>query len=154
MICLSERWLREGRDGLGCRCRHTSCMTASNGGPLGSCIDEERSKLRYVVRIAEFSESSSLRTHIAPSWTSSKARPAERRLFCRKGQGRLAARAVLGSMLVCLHPEVMASPTSLASDKCWPPKRGVSVFVAVHLVARSWVDVSRYRDLSSGETTR
>ena len=23
--------------------------TTSNGGPLGSCIDEERSKLRYVV---------------------------------------------------------------------------------------------------------
>ena len=24
-------------------------LTTSNGGPLGSCIDEERSKLRYVV---------------------------------------------------------------------------------------------------------
>ena len=34
--------------------------TTSNGGPLGSYFDEERSELRYVVRIAEFSESSSL----------------------------------------------------------------------------------------------
>ena len=35
-------------------------LTTSNGGSLGLCIDEERSKMRYLVRIAEFSESSSL----------------------------------------------------------------------------------------------
>lgn len=40
--------------------------TTFNGGSLGSCIDEERSKLRYVMRIAEFRESSNLWTHIAP----------------------------------------------------------------------------------------
>ena len=34
-------------------------LTTSNGGPLGSCIDEERSELRDVVRVAEFSESPS-----------------------------------------------------------------------------------------------
>ena len=34
--------------------------TTSNGGPLGSCIDEERSELRDVVRVAEFSESPSI----------------------------------------------------------------------------------------------
>ena len=39
-------------------------FTTSNGGPLGSCIDEERSKLRYLVWIAEFSESSSLWTQM------------------------------------------------------------------------------------------
>ena len=27
----------------------TKVITTSNGGPLGSCIDEERSKLRYLV---------------------------------------------------------------------------------------------------------
>jgi len=40
-------------------------LTTFNGGSLGSCIDEERSELRYVMWIAEFSESSNLWTHIA-----------------------------------------------------------------------------------------
>ncbi len=35
------------------------CTTLSNGY-LGSRIDEERSEMRYVMRIAEFSESSNL----------------------------------------------------------------------------------------------
>ena len=39
--------------------------TTFNGGSLGSCIDEERSKLRYVMWIAEISESSSLWTQLA-----------------------------------------------------------------------------------------
>ena len=34
--------------------------TTSNNGYLGSRNDEERSEMRYVVRIAEFSESSNL----------------------------------------------------------------------------------------------
>jgi hypothetical protein len=41
--------------------------TTFNNGSLGSRIDEERSELRYVMWIAEFSESSNLWTHIAPS---------------------------------------------------------------------------------------
>ena len=40
-------------------------MITFNGGSLGSCIDEERSQLRYVVWIAEFSESSNLWTQMA-----------------------------------------------------------------------------------------
>jgi len=40
-------------------------LTTFNGGSLGSCIDEERSELRYVLWIAEPSESSNLWTHIA-----------------------------------------------------------------------------------------
>ena len=44
-------------------------MTTFNGGSLGSCIDEERSQLRYVMWIAEFSESSNLWTQIALSGT-------------------------------------------------------------------------------------
>ena len=44
-------------------------MTTLNGGSLGSCIDEERSQLRYVMWIAEFSESSNLWTQIALSGT-------------------------------------------------------------------------------------
>ena len=39
--------------------------TTFNGGSLGSCIDEERCELRYVMRIAQLSESSNLWTHIA-----------------------------------------------------------------------------------------
>jgi hypothetical protein len=42
------------------------CTTLSNGY-LGSGNDEERSEMRYVMRIAEFSESSSFRTQIALS---------------------------------------------------------------------------------------
>lgn len=42
----------------------TKTMTFSNGC-LGSCNDEERSEMRYVVRIAEYSESSNSRTHAA-----------------------------------------------------------------------------------------
>ena len=53
-------------------------VTTSNGGSLGSCIDEERSKLRYLVRIAEFSESSSLRTQMAPPGSFPRARLSER----------------------------------------------------------------------------
>ena len=39
--------------------------TTFNNGSLGSRIDEERSEMRYVMWIAEFSESSNLWTHIA-----------------------------------------------------------------------------------------
>jgi len=39
--------------------------TTFNNGSLGSRIDEERSELRYVMWIAEFSESSNLWTHLA-----------------------------------------------------------------------------------------
>ena len=58
-VCFfSTRGLRrESRWDLVC---YSRSETTSNGGPLGSCFDEERSELRYVVRIAEFSESSSL----------------------------------------------------------------------------------------------
>ena len=38
-----------------------------NNGYLGSRNDEERSEMRYVMRIAEFSESSNFRTQIALS---------------------------------------------------------------------------------------
>ena len=40
--------------------------TTFNNGSLGSRIDEERSEMRYVMWIAEFSESSNLWTHLAP----------------------------------------------------------------------------------------
>ena len=39
--------------------------TTVNNGYLGSCNDEERSKLRYVMWIAEYSESSNLWTQMA-----------------------------------------------------------------------------------------
>ena len=39
--------------------------TTLSNGYLGSGNDEERSEMRYVMRIAEFSESSNLRTQIA-----------------------------------------------------------------------------------------
>ena len=45
--------------------KKVNISTTFNGGSLGSCIDEERSELRYVMWIAEFSESSNLWTHIA-----------------------------------------------------------------------------------------
>ena len=43
-------------------------ITTVNNGYLGSYNDEERSKMRYVMWIAELSESSSLWTHIALLW--------------------------------------------------------------------------------------
>jgi hypothetical protein len=42
-------------------------ITTFSSGCLGSHIDEERCELRYVMRIAEFSESSKFWTHIALS---------------------------------------------------------------------------------------
>ena len=48
-------------------CMLLKINTTFNNGSLGSRIDEERSELRYVMWIAEFSESSNLWTHIAPS---------------------------------------------------------------------------------------
>jgi hypothetical protein len=38
---------------------HTKSITTLNNGYLGSRNDEERSEMRYVMRIAELSESSS-----------------------------------------------------------------------------------------------
>jgi len=38
----------------------TKHNTTFNGGSLGSCIDEERCELRYVMRIAQLSESLNL----------------------------------------------------------------------------------------------
>ena len=40
-------------------------LTIFNGGSLGSCIDEERSEMRYVMWIADLRESSNLWTQIA-----------------------------------------------------------------------------------------
>jgi hypothetical protein len=40
--------------------RYTKLRTTLNNGYLGSRNDEERSEMRYVMRIAEFSESSNL----------------------------------------------------------------------------------------------
>jgi hypothetical protein len=44
---------------------NTQTKTTVNDGYLGSRNDEERSEMRYVMRIAEFSESSNLWTQIA-----------------------------------------------------------------------------------------
>ena len=41
-------------------CLFTQTCTTVNNGSLGSRNDEERSEMRYVMRIAEFSESSNL----------------------------------------------------------------------------------------------
>ena len=46
---------------------NTQTKTTVNDGYLGSRNDEERSEMRYVMRIAEFSESSNLWTQIALS---------------------------------------------------------------------------------------
>ena len=41
-----------------CRAKHNRNFTTFSNGYLGSRNDEERSEMRYVMRIAEFSESS------------------------------------------------------------------------------------------------
>jgi len=51
--------------------------TTSNDGCLGSRVDEERSEMRYVMRIAEIGESSNLRTQPALP-VPLGARPSER----------------------------------------------------------------------------
>jgi hypothetical protein len=45
--------------------KNTKRWTTLDNGYLGSSNDEERSEMRYVMRIAEFSESSNLWTQIA-----------------------------------------------------------------------------------------
>ena len=47
------------------KCLYTKLKTTLSNGYLGSRNDEERSEMRYVMRIAEFSESSNLWTQIA-----------------------------------------------------------------------------------------
>jgi hypothetical protein len=47
--------------------KNTKHWTTLSDGYLGSRTDEERSEMRYVMRIAEFSESSSFWTQIALS---------------------------------------------------------------------------------------
>ena len=54
---------------------NTKSNTILSNGCLGSSDDEERSKMRYVMRIAEFSESSNLWTHIALSGTTPGSTP-------------------------------------------------------------------------------
>ena len=52
--------------GLGtCYTQRAKCQTTFSNGCLGSHNDEERSEMRYVMRIAESSESSNVRTHLA-----------------------------------------------------------------------------------------
>lgn len=65
-LCLSVCLRAGGRGAEGRRRKRklNLCTTLSNGY-LGSRIDEERSELRYVLRIAELSESSNFRTHTA-----------------------------------------------------------------------------------------
>ncbi len=53
----------KGKPGIGCF--HTKTITTLNNGYLGSRNDEERSEMRYVMRIAEFRESSNLWTQMA-----------------------------------------------------------------------------------------
>lgn len=50
-------------------------------GYLGSFIDEERSKIRKAVWIAELNESRATRTHIAPLWSKEEAVLLERRPY-------------------------------------------------------------------------
>ena len=45
---------------LGISAHNIQCNTTFSNGYLGSRNDEERSEMRYVMRIAEFSESSNL----------------------------------------------------------------------------------------------
>jgi len=40
--CVSFQWDKKGKE-------YIEHMTTFNGGSLGSCIDEERSELRYVM---------------------------------------------------------------------------------------------------------
>ena len=56
-------YLLRGPNGTGSKKNRTTV----NNGYLGSRNDEERSEMRYVMRIAEFSESSNLWTQIALS---------------------------------------------------------------------------------------
>ena len=49
-----------------CHFIHLKIYTTFNNGSLGSCIDEERSQMRYLVRIAWICESSSIWTQLAP----------------------------------------------------------------------------------------
>ena len=66
-------------------------LTTFSNGYLGSRNDEERSEMRYVMRIAEFSESSNLWTHIAlpgipgsmPVWVS--VYPSHPMVLCHGG---------------------------------------------------------------------
>jgi hypothetical protein len=72
-----------------------------NNGSLGSGIDEERSEMRYVMWIAEFSESSNLWTHIAP-------------FGIPKG---MPVRASLSTIKLCLA--LIVTPPSEGRDLNW-----------------------------------
>ena len=86
----------------------------SNGGSLGSCIDEERSKLRYLVRIAEFSESSSLRTQMAPPGSFPRARLSERSVL----QARDSSRVVDVRPSSRASSEVSGRTSRLRASRC------------------------------------
>ena len=85
--------------------------TTFSNGFLGSRIDEERSEMRYVMWIAELSESSNFWTHLALSWTYiRRACLSEGREFLRTTTFFLQ-RKVGGSVLRVL-------PFALAPSKC------------------------------------
>ena len=74
MIDQLNSFVRKGSDpqpSSGCVCSWTwitqraKCQTTFSNGCLGSHNDEERSEMRYVMRIAKSSESSKLWTHLA-----------------------------------------------------------------------------------------
>ena len=120
--------------------------TTSNGGPLGSCIDEERSKLRYVVWIAEFSESSSLWTQMALP-VKPGARLSERPFHWSVSH----VFALVWGVVVCLYKslaslEVMHCPSQTA--KC---RRVACTLTSVRDSCQEPTFVQL--DLRSGETT-
>ena len=59
-IILIELKLIHSEGNLRIELKNTKLRTTLNNGYLGSRNDEERSEMRYVMRIAEFSESSNL----------------------------------------------------------------------------------------------
>ena len=59
-VCVCVSLFRESRTLARMAQQHTNQNKTPNDGYLGSRNDEERSEMRYAVRIAEFSESSEL----------------------------------------------------------------------------------------------
>ena len=128
--------------------------TTSNGGPLGSCIDEERSELRDVVRVAELAS----HQFFERKWRRGVSLAA--RLSERPRPGGRRPRAVVGA--VGSSRRCARRPECERRGRGRPVRSrfGVHVAEVVACGGRSaplpaeWREAVPSTDLSSGEITR
>ena len=124
-------------DKLACSRGHVGLLkyktcTILSSGYLGSRNDEERSEMRYVMRIAKFSESSNLRTQTAlPGIPGSTLHSVSTKTFLY----RMLVRRVFRGRIMKVSREWLFLNTS----EGWTRVNSLTIFVAYLKAATNWI---------------